>query len=148
MIATYIEVIADVRYWEDATINGITDDDGKLTPLKRGDSWCPVIRLEDGLVVDWPTGTIANIHFQVCDAGEYWLLDEAQKRIAKWGGFYVPNDFLCPGTHGWGDYIIMKIDDKGFVQKWKRPIIEWACDCDKEDRQYTWKKLKQEAGAT
>ena len=33
MQATYIEVSAGVRYWEDATINGATDTDGTLTPM-------------------------------------------------------------------------------------------------------------------
>ena len=31
MQATYVEVSAGVRYWEDATINGTTDTDGLLT---------------------------------------------------------------------------------------------------------------------
>jgi hypothetical protein len=148
MNPVYIEVSAGVRYWEDATINGVTDDEGKLTPFKKGDCWCPVIRLDYGQVMDWPLGTIATIHFKVCDAGEYWLLDEAKQRIAKWGGFYVPNDFLCPGDNGYGDYIIMKIDAEGFIKKWTNPAIEFSCDCDEEDEsQHLWKKLAQEGGA-
>lgn len=54
MQATYIEVSAGVRYWEDATINGATDTDGTLTPMRKGDNWEPVIRLADGMVMDWP----------------------------------------------------------------------------------------------
>lgn len=148
MNPVYIEVSAGVRYWEDATINGVTDDDGKLTPFKKGDCWCPVIRLEDGQLMDWPTGTTADIHFKVCDEGEYWLLDEAKKRIAKWAGYYVPDEILCPDDNGCGDYIIMKISADGVVQKWSKPAIELACDCDDEDEsQYRWKKLAQEGGA-
>ena len=148
MSAAYIEVSAEVRYWEDATINGTEDTDGTLTPLKRGELWCPVIRLADGQVMDWPTGTTANIHFKVCDEGEYWLLDEAKKRIAKWGGYYVPDEILCPGDNGYGDYIIMEISADGVVQKWSKPALEFACDCDDEDEsQYRWKKLVQEGGA-
>ncbi|HDV6155981.1 TPA: hypothetical protein RJN95_006545, partial [Pseudomonas aeruginosa] len=57
--ATYIEVSAEVRYWEDAKINGKEDSDGSLVPFRRGDLWCPVICLEDGLVMNWPAGMIA-----------------------------------------------------------------------------------------
>ena len=148
MKAEYIEVSADVRYWEDATINGSSDDNGTLTPFKRGELWCPVIRLADGQVMDWPQGTVADIHFKVCDAGEYWLLDNDKKRVAKWGGYYVPDDFLCHGDNGHGDYIILKISAEGLIQKWSQPEIEWACECDDEDEsQSRWKKLKAEGGA-
>lgn len=145
MNPVYIEVSAGVRYWEDATINGVTDDDGKLTPLKKGNDWRPVIRIDQGLVMDWPLGIVADIHFKVCDDGEYWLLDENKKRIAKWGGYYVPDAFLCPGDNGYGDYIIMKIDAEGFIKKWENPGIEWACNCDDEEAQHSWKKLDGEA---
>jgi hypothetical protein len=142
MNPVYIEVSAEVRYWEDATINGVEDTDGTLTPLKRGERWCPVIRLADGTVMDWPIGTVADIHFKVCNAGEYWLLDEAKQRIAKWGGYYVPNDFLCHGDTGYGDYIILTISAEGVIQKWSQPAIEWGCDCDNEDEsQSRWKKF-------
>ena len=39
MQATYIEVSAEVRYWEDATINGTEDTDGTLTPLRKDACW-------------------------------------------------------------------------------------------------------------
>ncbi len=142
MTPIYIEIDAQVRYWEDAAINGINDDNGTLTPLKIGDCWCPVIRLSDGVVMDWPTGVVADINFKVCDAGEYWLLDENKQRIAKWCGYYVPDEFLCPGKNGYGDYIILNISAEGFILNWKQPAIEWACDCDDEDEsQKVWKKM-------
>ena len=142
MTPVYIEVSAGVRYWEDATINGVNDDNGTLTPFKRGYDWCPVIRLADGQVMDWPQGTVADIHFKVCDDGEYWLLDESKQRIGKWGGYYVPNDFLCHGDTGHGDYIILKINAEGVIQKWEQPFVEWACECADEDKsQSRWKRL-------
>ena len=144
MTPIHIEVTAAVRYWEDATINGVNDDDGTLTPFKRGDCWCPVIRLADGLVIDWPQGMTADIHFKVCDAGEYWLLDEDKKRVAKWAGYYVPDDFLCPGDQGYGDYIILKIGADGHIQGWRTPEIEWICGDEDED-QTRWKKLEGSA---
>lgn len=102
--ATYIELSAGVRYWEDSTVNGAEDTNGTLTPLRKGDNWAPVIRLADGLVMDWPQGITADVHFKVCDQGEYWLQDADRKRVAKWAGYYVPDDFLCPGDNGYGDY--------------------------------------------
>jgi hypothetical protein len=141
MSAAYIEVSAGVRYWEDATINGKEDTDGTLTPFKRADRWCPVIRLADGLVMDWPPGMVADIHFKVCDDGQYWLLDESKQRVGKWGGYYVPNEFLCHGDTGYGDYIILKIDAEGFVKGWSTPEVEWACACDEHDEVSGWKKL-------
>ncbi|MEN9656319.1 MAG: hypothetical protein RL311_1295, partial [Bacteroidota bacterium] len=34
-------VKAAVRYYEDATVNGIEDVEGNLIPCKEGDLWCP-----------------------------------------------------------------------------------------------------------
>lgn len=140
MQSTYLEVGAEVRYWEDATVNGTADTDGALIPLRKGELWAPVIRLADGMVMDWPQGTTADVHFKVCDAGEYWLLDDERKRVAKWTGFYVPNDFLCPGDNGYGDYIILKVCADGQIAKWRTPDVEMVCECD-EDAQNGWKKL-------
>lgn len=135
MNTTYIEVSAGVRYWEDATINGADDLAGTMTPFRNGDNWCPVIRLADGVVIDWPVGMTANIHFKVCDDGDYWLLDEQRQRVAKWGGYYVPDDFLCPGDNGYGDYIILSIDGDGRIDKWRTPEVRMAHD---EDDQQGW----------
>ncbi len=141
MKATYIEVRAQVRYWEAATINGAEDTDGTLTPFREGDSWCPVIRLSDGVVMGWPNGMTADIHFKVCDAGEYWLLDENRIRIGKWAGYYVPNDFLCHGDQGYDDYIIFCVNENGHIKSFKCPEIVWACACGDEDER-GWKKLE------
>lgn len=97
----FLEVQAGVRYWEDATVNGEEDEDGSRIPCRRGDCWCPVIRLADGVVLDWPTGTVADVHYKVCDAGEYRLLDADRNRVAARDG-YVP-DLLCPRKPGYGD---------------------------------------------
>lgn len=144
--AVYIEVCAEVRYWEDATVNGEEDKDGNLIPCREGRYWTPTIRLADGVVMDWPQGTTADVHFKVCDAGEYWLLDESRERIGKWSGFYVPNDFLCHGDNGYGDYIIFKIDGAGNIEKWSVPDVVWACSCaDEEDDDLGWTKLEGHA---
>ncbi len=86
----FIEVSAEVRYWEDADVNSVQDDDGSLIPCRNGNLWCPVIRLSDGLIINWDVGREADIHYKVCDQGEYWLLDSTTKRSHKYKGYYVP----------------------------------------------------------
>ena len=132
--AKYLEVEAGVRYWEDATVNGVEDTDGKLMPMRKGDCWAPVIRLADGMVMDWPQGTTADVHFKVCDAGEYWLLDDERKRVAKWAGFYVPDDFLCPADNGYGDYIILNVGADGLIEKWRTPDVRMVCPRNEDDQ--------------
>jgi len=120
---THIEVSAKVRYWEDATVNGLPDDDGALIPFRKGDLWCPRIRLSDGIIEEWPANTIADIHYKVCDAGEYWLTDEKGNLIVSKDG-YVPDDFLCHGDIGYGDYIIMKVGPDGAIQNYCEPDFD------------------------
>ena len=76
--AQFIEIGAEVRYWEDATVNGQEDMDGTRIPCRNGKVWEPVIDLKTGHISNWPVGTEANIHYKVCDAGEYWLLDASK----------------------------------------------------------------------
>lgn len=38
MQARYLEVCAQVRYWEDATVNGAEDADGTLIPAPCGET--------------------------------------------------------------------------------------------------------------
>lgn len=116
--ASYLKVEAGVRYWEDGEVNGVEDTDGDLVPLRKGDLWCPLIDIREGRIIDWPKDTTAKIHYKVCDAGEYWLLDWELKPIAKWGGYYVPDDLLCPTTNGYGDYIILNVDGEGIIEGW------------------------------
>jgi hypothetical protein len=125
-------VSAEVRYWEDAEINGVSDEDGTIVPLKVGDLWKPTIELETGRVLEWPQDTTADIHFKVCDQGEYWLEDAEGKRL-KWKGDYVPNDLLAIGDNGYGDYIILKISAEGIIEGWTAPRLrseDWENDAD------------------
>ena len=121
--ARFIEVDAGVRYWEDAYLNGKEDINGKI-PLRNSDAWQPIIELATGRVLNWPQGLEADIHYKICDAGEYWLLDESKVRIAKWRGYYVPNDFLCVDDNGYGDYIIFKIGGDGLITGWQAPSVD------------------------
>ena len=48
---THLIVSAAVRYWEDATVNGEADTEGKLIPLRVGDAWEPTIELATGKII-------------------------------------------------------------------------------------------------
>lgn len=123
-----LEVRAEPRYWEDTTVCGAEDADGTRIPFREGDLWCPVIDLESGKVIGWPKGVTADIHYKVCDQGEYWLRDASGERVAKWRSHYVPDELLCHGDSGWGDYIIMTIQRDGSIVNWTCPEIhpeEW-----------------------
>jgi len=117
--AKYIEVKAEVRYWEDATVNGVDDDAGTMIPFRLGNLWMPVVRLDDGQIIGWPEGVESDIHYKVCDTGEYWLQDANRNRIAKWRGDYVPDDLLCVGDQSYGDYIIFKVGSDGKIKDWQ-----------------------------
>ena len=121
--AKFIELDVRPRYWEDTILNGEDDQDG-LIQFRMGDSWLPTIDLETGKVLGWTEGSWARVHYKVCDDGDYWLLDEDRKRLAKLSGSYVPDDILCVGDTGWGDYLIFTIEPDGKIKGWKRPAIK------------------------
>lgn len=124
MKAAYLRIEAFVRYWEDASVDGEPDDRGTRIPFRTGALWCPRIRLADGVVMDWLPGMTAQIHYKVCDEGQYWLQDPEGNDIAKWGGCYVPDRFLCHGQRGYGDYIIMDIGPSGSIIDYVAPTID------------------------
>jgi len=119
----YLAVEAEPRYWEDTTVNGVVDEDGILIPCRDGAFWKPIIELSSGKIINWELGKSANIHYKVCDQGEYFLLDANQKKIKKYNGYYVPDEVLCVDDEGYGDYIIMSVDMDGVIKNYK-PIIE------------------------
>lgn len=116
-----LSVEAGVRYWEDATVNGVEDVDGSLIPFRIDDAWCPEIDIETGVVIDWPKGVTANIHYKVCDDGLYHLKDDTGEIVLTKNG-YVPS-IMCPNGGGYGDYIIMIIDENGKIGDWN-PTVE------------------------
>lgn len=117
-----LKVEADVRYWEDAEVNGVTDESGEAIPCRVGNSWSPVIDLETGVIAGWPENTIARIHYKVCDAGRYALLDSKGKEVVVKDG-YVPG-IMSPGGQGYGDYIIMNVGPTGIIENWDSRDIE------------------------
>lgn len=123
MTARFLKVDAEPRYWEDAMVNDVVDEDGTLIFGKDGDSWKFVLDIVGGVIVDYPIGKNISIHYKVCDAGSYWLLDENKQEIAKYKDHYVPDDFLCHGSCGYGDYIILNISEDGTIKNYERPRI-------------------------
>ena len=119
-----LTIEANVRHWEDATINGVIDEDGTLTPCKKGDLWNPVIDIDSGVIQNWETGTTASIHFKVCDGGSYYLNDKDGNTVISIVNNYVPK-IACPEEEGYGDYIIMEIGENGQVANWKQNIDDF-----------------------
>lgn len=113
----YLHAESGVRYWEDAKVNGVEDVEGDLIPSRQGDLWKPIIDIKTGLIVNWETGKTADIHYKVCDMGVYYFTDNnGIKYLEKEG--YVPS-IMSPGGSGYGDYIIMKINENGFIANWE-----------------------------
>lgn len=115
-----LHVSVGVRYWEDSTVNEVEDTEGTLIPCRNGDRWEPVIEIDTGRIRHWPQGTTAHIHYKVCDDGVYILKDADGNIIATKEG-YVP-EIMYPEENGYGDYIIMQIDENGVIEDWK-PIV-------------------------
>lgn len=63
------------------------------------------------------------MHYKVCDDGIYSLIGENNSLIHKQNS-YVP-DFLAIDDDGYGDYIILKIDENGFIQNWDKSNIDF-----------------------
>lgn len=121
----YLRAECGVRYWEDASVNGVEDTDGNLIPLRNGDTWDVTIDLITGKIEGWPEGTTADIHYKVCDDGRYHLLD-ADRNVVRSIDEYVPK-MMAPGDedHGFGDYVVMNIAEDGTIDKWKVDLSEF-----------------------
>ena len=129
---THLTVECWPRYWEDATVNGEADTEGKLIPFRDGELWRPVIELATGKILAWPPGMTASLCFKVCDQGRYYLGTLESPKLFQYGdeeqgaeeSTYVPDDFLCHGDRGYGDYIILDVSGDGQIAKYERPTPE------------------------
>lgn len=134
----YLQVDAGVRYWEDTEVDGMDDIDlyeskgvgapmipcavkvkEKPTGCIYSDHyrWQPLIDVSTGKILNWNQGTIADVHYKICDDGVYSLLDKDKKEIIKVES-YVPK-LLDPYRDGYGDYIIFEIDSEGHIIDWE-----------------------------
>jgi hypothetical protein len=120
----YLLAEAGARYWEDTTVNDVEDTEGTLIPCRDGDYWKPLIELETGKIVNWQQGVKAEIHYKCCDDGTYKLLDENKEVIKEIEG-YVPG-IMCPKENGYGDYVIMDIDESGQIQDWECDLSDFT----------------------
>ena len=123
----YLKADCGVRYWEDADVNGSADDeDEPAMPFATEGAWRPTIDIETGVILDWPKGTTADVHYKVCDAGVYTLLDADKSEIKQIEG-YVPS-IMFPEANGYGDYVIMKIDGDGKIANWVPDLTDFEGD--------------------
>ena len=122
-----IEVSAHVRYWEDSDVNGEEDDPNEpKIPFKEGELWCPVIDVETGQIIDWSSGTTASISYKVCDECGIRIIGNDAVVLYE-DEDYVPK-FLYPKGEGYGDYILMDIDESGFIQGWDKDKVKSFLD--------------------
>ena len=121
-------VKAHIRYWEDTKINGVYDTEGgNSMPCKQDKLWCPIINAGTGVIENWEIGKTANVHYKVTDCCGWDLLDQENNVVLSQEDGYVP-DTLCPAENGYGDYIIMNIDENGKIDKWRFDIDDFQED--------------------
>lgn len=109
------------RYWEDSKVNGVEDDaENPQMPCviiadedKQQLAWCPVIDLDNGQIINWQKGVSASIHYKSCNENCINIIDRECNVVKEYEG-YVPR-FLCK-EKGYADYVIMDIDENGFIQ--------------------------------
>jgi hypothetical protein len=119
-----LRVVAEVRYWEDATLNGKDDEEGNM-PCRKDIHWCPDIDIETGKILNWVTGNVAKLHYKVCDRCHWVVLDKNNEIVLQSIDDYVPKT-LCPDGNGYGDYIKMTINSEGYIQNWKFNINDFT----------------------
>lgn len=123
-IAT-VECQIFARYWEDAELNGVVDNDQhpKMPCVAEVDhffdgkkqlAWCPIIDLDNGHILNWSKGDVAKIHYKSCDENVVVIKDRNGEEVNDYTG-YVPN-FLDPYRDGYGDYVIMEVDSNGYIR--------------------------------
>ena len=137
-----VKVRAEVRYFEDGKVNGENDisyeeQEKGIRPkipcternvgenLEACDmwAWCLEIDPERGVIMNWPEGNTASVHYKVCDGCHIEYFEKGKKICDNERDGYVP-EFLCPNGEGYGDYMIMEIDGCGFISNWKKEKFE------------------------
>ena len=117
----YLDVCVRMRYfYEDNSVSGFADYNVDLPCLIR-ELWCPLIDIPTGIITNWIIGVKAKIYTKVRDEGVYTILSEDKYKLKELVG-YVP-EIMCPGGQGYGDYIIMNIDENGKIENWNPELI-------------------------
>lgn len=137
-----ILVSCQPRYWQDSDVNGLEDIDfmstkGIGTPsmpcseqIKEEPTnciysdhwvWRPIIDVETGQITNWDKQVDACIHYKVCDGFECIFQDENGLIITQYDGYVPP--FMYPKRNGYGDYIILDVDECGYIQHWDKELV-------------------------
>lgn len=112
------------RYFEDAIVDGVDDDEQnpQIPEMYTIDGiryWCPIINIETGEIINWKQGVTAFVHYKSCDENYIRFSDDDDNTVQIYSG-YVPK-LLDPTNDGYGDYVIMHIDENGFIE-------DFTCD--------------------
>lgn len=123
------------RCWSTSEINGVKDDNNEpkmpLIEEHLGElSWHIIVNLDNGQIGNWPKGTVASIHYKSCDENYVQILDDQLGIVKDYEG-YVPN-FLCNGQ-GHGDYVILEIDEDGFIKNFNNNLDDIFNDDEDDD---------------
>ena len=128
-----IRIDAEPRYPEDAYINGEGEDNDnpkmpflvKQEGTQCGWCWKLDIDIKTGEIIGWPKDVKAKVHYKVCDCCgiKYEGLEYSD---------YVP-DFLAIDDQGYGDYIILSIEDGKIVDWDEESCREFIEDLRKDD---------------
>jgi len=89
--------------------------------------WCPIIDVDSGVVINWKKGTTLDCYYKTSDECAFDYEQDGVTVLSY--DDYVP-DFLSIEDEGYGDYIIIKIDEEGRIHNWDR------------DEFYKWVKKK------
>lgn len=88
-------------------------------------SWEIEINPNTGEILGWPNDVRAMIFYKVCDRCRVTLYKDCGELMPQQyvrHDPYVP-DILCPSESGYGDYIIMSIDEDGKIKNWENDYI-------------------------
>lgn len=107
-----------VRYWENAQFYCPNDKTANCgIPGRDGQYWDCTIDIDSGKILNWIWDVVGSVYFKVYDEFSCEFIDDKGRYIYTIKNDYVP-DFMCPKEQGFGEYIIMDIDEAGTIEKW------------------------------
>jgi hypothetical protein len=120
----FIRLHSNIRYVEDAIVNGENDDENNprmpfIEKVNKDEVfWTIDIDANTGVVKNWPTGMTAQVHYKSCDENDISFFGLGGNLLREVHWCYVP-DFLSIEDSGYGDYIIINIDENGKIHNWE-----------------------------
>lgn len=79
------------------------------------------INVNDGVVLNWPQGHTGRIYSKPVDSGVYTFTDAGGNTLKQIADYVI--DGLDIDSEGWGDYIIMTINEDGKIKNWNKSVI-------------------------